>query len=247
VKAVRFALLMTVLSVIFLITQPARPVQAQAPLSAGCTFINSGALNTTSSPGSGFGLFFAFNAGEVITISASFGTATAAQFAIESPFGTTVAGPTSVPGTLSYTIPTTGTQLIGARNLAGSNGTVVWNWKCGLPSAASGSAVKFFDPGDDRLNREPGQPAALYCRNQGDVHIYEVNVDDSKGKLALVITKAEIDAVVNANPSANTLIKQSGDGKYKLYYLPATKELSFITHENGTGKQYSHVWKGLCR
>jgi hypothetical protein len=53
--------------------------------------------------------------------------------------------------------------------------------------------------------------------------------------------------VVNANPAANTLIKQSTDGKLKLFYLPATKELSFITTEAGTGKQYSFVWKGLCR
>jgi hypothetical protein len=114
------------------------------------------------------------------------------------------------------------------------------------PGSAGGSAVKFFDPGDDRLNRDPGQPAALYCRNQG-VHIYAVNVDNSEGKLALIVTKAEIDAVINRNPSANTLIKQSSDGKFKLYYLPATKELSFITAEVRSGKSYSFVWKGLCR
>jgi hypothetical protein len=79
------------------------------------------------------------------------------------------------------------------------------------------------------------------------VHIYAVNVDDSKGKIALIVTKAEIDAVINANPTANTLIKQSADGKFKLYYLPAGKELSFITHEARSGKPYSFVWKGLCR
>jgi hypothetical protein len=127
------------------------------------------------------------------------------------------------------------------------DGTIVANVSADshcLPS--SGNTVKFFDPGDDRLNREPGQPAALYCRDQG-VHIYEVNVDDSKGKIVLVVTKAEIDAVVNAIPSANTLIKQSADGRFKLFYLPAGKELSFITHELRSGKQYSHVWKGLCR
>jgi hypothetical protein len=98
---------------------------------------------------------------------------------------------------------------------------------------------------DDRLNREPGQPAALYCRNQGDVHVYAIN--NSIGKLAFIITKSEIDVVINGNPSANTLIKQTSDGKYKVFYLPATNELSFITTETATGKQYSHVWKGLCR
>jgi hypothetical protein len=110
----------------------------------------------------------------------------------------------------------------------------------------SGNGVEFWEPGDDRLNRDPGQPAALYCRDQG-VHIYAVNPDDSIGKLGLVVTKAEIDEVINSNPGANSLIKQSADGKLKLYYLPATKELSFITTEGRSGKQYSYVWKGLCR
>jgi hypothetical protein len=113
-----------------------------------------------------------------------------------------------------------------------------------LPPSDNGP--KFWNPGDDRLNREPGQPAALYCRDEG-VHIYSVNPDDSIGKIGLVVSKAEIDKVINANPAANTLIKQSADGKLKLYYLPATKELSFITHEARSGKQYSFVWKGLCR
>jgi hypothetical protein len=107
--------------------------------------------------------------------------------------------------------------------------------------------VTFFNPRDDRLNRDPGQPAALYCRNQGEVHIYAINLIDSRGRLSLIVTKAQIDAVINRNPTANTLIRQSADGKFKLYYLPATKELSFITTEPGTGKQYSFVWKGLCR
>jgi hypothetical protein len=74
-----------------------------------------------------------------------------------------------------------------------------------------------------------------------------VNPDNSKGEIALVVTKAEIDAAINANPSVNTLIKQSADGKFKLFYLPAAKELSFITNEARSGKQYSFVWKGLCR
>jgi hypothetical protein len=67
------------------------------------------------------------------------------------------------------------------------------------------------------------------------------------GKIALVVTQAEIDTVVNANPSANTLIKQSADGKFKRFFLPATKELSFITNEVRSGKPYGFVWKSLCR
>jgi hypothetical protein len=111
----------------------------------------------------------------------------------------------------------------------------------------SGSGALFFDPGDDRINREPGQPSALYCRNRGDVHVYEVNPDDSKGKLAMIVTKAEIDAVINSKPAANTLVKQSAGGKIKVYYLPATNELAFFQPEARSGKIYTFVWKGLCR
>jgi hypothetical protein len=111
----------------------------------------------------------------------------------------------------------------------------------------SGSGAKFFDPGDDRLNREPGQPSALYCRNRGDVYIYEVNPDDSKGKLTMIVTKAEIDAVINSKPAANTVVKQSAGGKMKVYYLPETNELAFFQPEARSGKMYSFVWKGLCR
>jgi hypothetical protein len=79
------------------------------------------------------------------------------------------------------------------------------------------------------------------------VHIYVVNPDNSIGKIGLTVTKADIDKVINASPNANTLIRQSADGKLKLFYLPATKELSFITNEARSGKLYSFVWKGLCR
>jgi hypothetical protein len=111
----------------------------------------------------------------------------------------------------------------------------------------SGSGAQFFDPGDDRINREPGQPSALYCRNRGDVHVYEVNPDDSRGKLAMIVTRAEIDAVINSKPAANTLVKQSANGKIKVYYLPATNELAFFQPEARSGKLYTFVWKGLCR
>jgi hypothetical protein len=185
-----------------------------------------------------------FEAGEVITVSVSSPT-TGHMFQLESPVGTVVAGPTSVPGSLSYTIPTTNIVGITARILTlGSSGSAIF--RCTPVGGGSGSEVKFWDPGDDRINREPGQPAALYCRNQGDLHVYAINVDNSKGYLGLVVTKAEIDAVINGSPVSNTLVKQSPDSRFRLYYLPATKELSFITPEVRSGKPYTFVWKGLC-
>ena len=222
-KTLRIAILVPMLSIVLFATQPSRPTQAQAALSAGCNLINTGVLNVTSSPGSGIVVTLPLNPGEIVTASATLATATVAQFTIVNTSITTVAGPTGVPGTLTY--QSSGGTGAGVRNQSTSNGTVTFNVKC-----SSGPAgAQFFDPGDDRLNREPGQPAALYCRNQGDVHIYEVNVDDSKGKIALVVTKAEIDAVVNANPTANTLIKQSGRWQIQTV-LPARDEGTVVHH-----------------
>lgn len=65
--------------------------------------------------------------------------------------------------------------------------------------------------------------------------------------IALVITKVQIDAVVNSNPAANTLIKQSADGSVKVFYLPATKEFSLISKDSRPPyKPYSFVWKGCA-
>jgi hypothetical protein len=183
------------------------------------------------------------NQGDTITVSLSFPGSTNVIFVVTFN-GTSSARLTSNPSTFTQTA-TTNTTLRVFGGALGGTGPFTYALQVTGPGCISG--IKFFDPGDDRLNRDPGQPAALYCRNQGDVHIYAVNPDDSKGKLALVVAKAEIDAVVNANPSANTLIKQSADGKFKLFYLPVAKELSFITHEIPSGKQYSFVWNGLCR
>jgi hypothetical protein len=100
-----------------------------------------------------------------------------------------------------------------------------------------------WDPGDDRLNRDPGQPAALYCRNGGDVQVWKVDAVTSRGTLALVITKVEIAKVRGSHPAVNTLIKASKDGKFKLYYLPGSDELSFITTYLNSNKPYTFVFK----
>jgi hypothetical protein len=240
VKILRIALLIPVLVVTLFVVQPPRAAHA---LSAECGFIPF--IGGTYSAGGTNGIVGPFASGDHVTITVTFGTATAATFSIVgSGLGTPVlAGPSNAPGKLSYTV--TGALPPGSLGIGffihSANGTVNVTATCG-----DAPTVQFFDPGDDRLNREPGQPAALYCRNQG-VHVYAVNVDDSRGKLVLTVTKAEIDAVINRNPTANTLIKQSSDGKFKLYYLPTGKELSFITTEARTGKQYSFVWQGLCR
>lgn len=238
-KALRSTSIILLLLLTLLVIQPLRSVQAQGALSAMCSGINNAGYGPVAGNHTFFGA--SFNPGEVVTVSH---TGTAPFATVEAPTGTVV-GTVAQGSTASFVIPTAADSFT-IRNTFGGELTIAGTIKCGLPSA-SGSEVKFFDPSDDRLNRDPGQPAALYCRNKGDVHIYAVNPDDSKGKLALIVTKAEIDAVINTNPTANTLIKQSADGKFKLFYLPAAKELSFVTTEARSGKPYSFVWKGLCR
>jgi hypothetical protein len=97
------------------------------------------------------------------------------------------------------------------------------------------------------MNRDAGAPAVLYCRNKGDMHIYKVDENTSFGKIVLVVTKAQVDATVNSNPTANTLIKQSADGSVKVFYLPATKEFSLISKDSRPPyKPYAFVWKGCA-
>jgi hypothetical protein len=153
----------------------------------------------------------AFCPGEVVTARVTL-PASGDFFELQSPVGTVVGGPTATPGSLSFTITSFSPTAITARLLSPTFGGSV-TFTCIAPGEDGGSEVKFWDPGDDRINREPGQPAALYCRNKGDLHVYAINVDNSKGILGLVVTKAEIDAVISGNLTTNALVKQSADGK----------------------------------
>ena len=130
---------------------------------------------------------------------------------------------------------------------AGSSGgtvtlTAVCNSNGGEPIVTIDSAAAFWNPGDDRVNRDPGQPAALYCRS-GGVQVWSIDGSSSKGTLALTVTASEIAQVKNSKPAQNTLIKASADGSLRLFYLPGSDELSFVTTLSN-GKPYSFIWKG---
>lgn len=155
--------------------------------------------------------------------------------------------------TLNFPVQPTGTMIWFA--VFGANSSGFWDGQaffyfgknCAPAAAPAGPAVKWFEPNDDRVNREAGAPAVMYCRNKGDIHIYKVEADTSWGKIALVVTKAQVEAVVNSNPTDNTLIKQSADGSVKVFYLPATKEFSLISKDSRPPyKPYSFVWKGCA-
>jgi hypothetical protein len=91
------------------------------------------------------------------------------------------------------------------------------DFSCGHPAMASGSGDDDADddsPGpDDRINREPAAPVAVYCRGDG-IHLYSID-RFGHGRLAFIATFNEINAV--GIPTANTLIDSgAGIGLYRL-------------------------------
>jgi hypothetical protein len=210
------------------------------------THVAHAACVTASGTANGllWGSTFNVEAGDIITgtiTSTVPGSAVATQIRLN--------GVAFFPGwtTTKATVTMTATSAGTANVDFNTSGGVLYNWTMTIGRAGCNTGTTWFEPGDDRLNREAGAPAVLYCRNKGDVHVYTVDTITSRGKIDLVVTRAEVDAVVNSNPTANTLIKQSADGSVKVFYLPATKELSLISKDSRPPyKPYSFVWKGCA-
>jgi len=104
------------------------------------------------------------------------------------------------------------------------------------------SENKPFDPGDNRVNREPWQSAAIYCRG-GEVEVYGIN-GEGVGFQSLYATAEEIAAV--GVPDVNTLIKTGASA-----YGPPIRLYRLTTGEfqiNAPGlppeisKEYVHIW-----
>ncbi len=106
-------------------------------------------------------------------------------------------------------------------------------------SCAGGAAVTFFNPGDGRLNVDPVAPAVVYPATAG-FPIYAVG-PDSKGTLSLAVTCADI-AKISSNPAVNMLIKQTADGRIRLYRL-TTGEFQ-INVRQSSGLDYVYTWQG---
>jgi hypothetical protein len=99
--------------------------------------------------------------------------------------------------------------------------------------------VTFFNPGDGRLNVNPVAPGVVYPATFG-FPIYAVG-PDSTGTLSLVVTCDDI-AKISNQPAVNTLIKQSADGRIRLYRL-ATGEFQ-INVRQSSGQDYVYIWEG---
>lgn len=109
--------------------------------------------------------------------------------------------------------------------------------------ASSGTVP--FNPGDDRLNQrdlDAGASAAVYCRS-GDFHIYRIN-DQSQGMLALVVTKAQIDAV-GVPVGANALIASADVplGQIQVWRLTTGEFQLIAAPVRAGGELYVFIWQ----
>ena len=213
-----------------------QPVTAQA-LSYGCDLVNA------LSGASAF-IGFPFNAGEVISVyvSATGGSPTQATLTIDGvPMGTT-----SVPGTISATVPTAGTPTV---DLVADTGYVAGNWTCGLSVAEPSKEEPTDGPPamnllDGRVNNAQGldvaAPVAIY---DGSINVYGIDPETGAGSLDVQISDEQIEAA-GVPTDAPVLLAQSknhftGIDIY-VYRLP-TGEFQINTHY-ADGKAYIFLW-----
>jgi len=117
----------------------------------------------------------AFNPGEVITVHV-YGRGVG-SFQLEAPSGTVVAGPTSIPGTLSFTW--TGKAKTFVINIFGE-GLFNIEATCGAGAAAGESTPpppKWFDPGDIRVDGWAQDRLAVYCRDAQTIQVIGIGAN----------------------------------------------------------------------
>jgi hypothetical protein len=97
-----------------------------------------------------------------------------------------------------------------------SNGTILLNSNTLAISDLRHKVSIDADPvGSVLVNDQPWRTTAIYCQSDGGYDVY--GITDGAGWFAFRITQEEIDAV--GIPSVNTLLKQTEDGKIRLYRL----------------------------
>lgn len=97
-----------------------------------------------------------------------------------------------------------------------------------------------FEPGDDRLNRQPGAPLAVYCGPNDSMEVYLVS-EEGDGIPALTIDAATLYSVP-ASPTENTLIAE-GNGIRMLRLV--TRDYQIESPPDAEGKIYVFVWN-MC-
>ncbi len=105
---------------------------------------------------------------------------------------------------------------------------------------------QFWEPGDSRINRDPGALAAIYPISYGargtGLHIYRV-MPDGVGVLALEVTP-EMLAAAPELPESYMIIARSEDGYVELARLP-TGQYQLNAGPDGEGKIHVVVFDGL--
>jgi hypothetical protein len=102
-----------------------------------------------------------------------------------------------------------------------------------------------FNPNDDRLNQrdlDRGASVAVYC-GSGDFHFYRIN-DQSQGQLALVVTKAQIDAV--GIPADHNALIASVDvplGQIQVWRLTTGEFQLMAAPVHVGGEPYVFTWR----
>ena len=97
---------------------------------------------------------------------------------------------------------------------------------------------RWFDPGDDRINRQAYASAAVYCdADHSQLVVYSIDAKGN-GQQTIVVPYAELPA---APTGANVLVTQQGG--VSIYRL-VSGEYQLIGQPDAEGKQYVAVWDG---
>jgi hypothetical protein len=119
--------------------------------------------------------------------------------------------------------------------VSGPGITLYENISCGVQETAV--PAQWWDPGDSRINRDPGALGVIYAVSYGargmGLHIYKVG-GDSNGALWLEIAP-EMLAAVPQFPSEYMIIARSEDGYIELAKLP-TGQYQVNTGPDAEGK-----------
>jgi hypothetical protein len=154
----------------------------------------------------------------------------------------TLVGDTLVPGSVTiyfYEPQADGTVVyIGAEGAGNNTGTSIdYNVRC----SESGTIVEnitWFEPGDDRINRQAYAYASVYCDAANDrVGIYGIQSDGS-GVPAIFVPYAELPPTPT---DSHVLIGQHQDIRF---YRLTTGEYQVNTGPDAEGKEYVVVWDG---
>jgi hypothetical protein len=96
-----------------------------------------------------------------------------------------------------------------------------------------------FEPGDGRLNNDPGALAVVYAPSDGSFQVYGVD-ESSNGYPVFYLSKDEL-AALPGTPEQDTEIKRTDDGRFRLYEL-TTGELQLNVGPDAEGKEFVYIF-----